>query len=273
MGHSFNNGDTVYLVDGGEVEYVCQHDSKHLVRAVYEPQYEGDDPHYGPIEEVDAVFIEPPKQKYAEEIAALRAEVEQLTAKKDELEHGIDKAESGHKNLLKKLQQVEALEYLSDWLDGKITHYVTLDYSRYNIADASAQTFRDYYARPNLLNLFGSPEKELKWETRLGRCYSDSRTVTCWPCRSKEEALAKVLVLAQRDYCAWKADPKQERDAKWRCLSAAAFGFKIPDDLAAVVKAEKVASAESALAGRQKDFNDCLKALEAAKNWTPELGV
>lgn len=175
-----------YLANGQEAEVIQELSDGFLVRPILTDGYED---YPGNPEIVYQLFDNPPTAKVAAKVAAL---TEELARKQVELNRVIDDLEAATRRrteLIASLSQVPTLQYVDDFIAGKITHYVfTSAYGDLEILPIEKTKERDGF---KLLTLFGSSDGCLSW--RLNQ-YVDgsgsSRAVI--PARSEEEAREKA---------------------------------------------------------------------------------
>ncbi len=160
-----------------------------LVENMYE-NHNNDPDSYRPSYEqsyfVERVFDKAPAAIFDERIAILEKKIKVLRAEELELRFSMREAADKDKALMEKFKQHKKLSLLENFIDGKITHYVEINYGGkiIDFNDAKCQCDKKNL---KLLTLFGDSEGDLTW--RLGY-YSDgsggSSAVT--PCCSYEEA-------------------------------------------------------------------------------------
>ena len=234
----FQKGDTVYNLDGQQGAYIASYGGKFIVA----PEYEGDDtePYWGPVEEWDNAFREPPTVK-------LQAKVDELdklvTEKREELKRvnaELDQAGKRRQEQLKKLGQHQALQRIEDYLDGKFTHFLEVNnyYAPKIVAadDALAKGGGEYENRWDkklrLLTLFGDTKGDLQW--RINR-YSDgsgSSNIEVFPCHNEEEAIDIVRQLYADAVAVWREQEKKHygRAIEWSQKCPEGW-IVVPDDI------------------------------------------
>ena len=132
----------------------------------------------------------PPVARIDAQVKAKQAELEsvsrQLRAKRQE----IAEAERETAERLKRLKQYKPLEFLEDFLEGKITHYAVMQgWTADIVTPAIAKEDRDYSwdaSKVKLLTLFGNSKGQLDWG--LSRYGGGGGEQTVIPCRSEAEA-------------------------------------------------------------------------------------
>lgn len=156
--------DVKYLANGQEVFLIQKLDSgKYLVEPIYDvdvvhtPDAWGEQYYTEPERPivVDRVFDEPPIARRNELTRKAIEETEAALAKKRLVENEIAKLDRVLDERKKKYSKYEPLELLDDYINGKITHYVEINYLRPKIVefkDARSEHDRD---KLKLLVLYG----------------------------------------------------------------------------------------------------------------------
>ncbi len=240
---TFNPGDRVYLIDGRECELVSAVDDRFAVRMVYDDDGEEN---LGDVVLVRAVYATAPREKLDAEVARLKTElagiVERLGAARAE-EAEIKKGAAERAALL---AQHRATARIADFIAGKITHFVVMEYGGPVVMDvASAINIpeEDGFGRPRtwrgqtkLLTLYGAAGRDsyhhqlrdgrgLAWN--LSR-YSDGSggSTEVIPCMSEEEARG----IAAERIAALFADASDNGRRAWSGAVKAAekLGLEVP---------------------------------------------
>jgi len=255
MASTFAKGDTVFLSDGQEVEYIAGSVGEHVVRPILNDV--DDEPHYGRPFTVYEVFVEAPVAKYDERIAKLRAEVEELEAKAKAARTASQDFERGERERRERLRTHDSLQRLDDLLAGRITHAVVAEY-----CGASIQTFDEVlvYRRDNgreeglkLLTLFGKSGGDLTWG--VNRYYDGSGSnQTIYPACSYEEALEIWTRLWDAAMAEFRTKTGYMHGLNYWIEAGKKVGVELPADVAERWYAHAVASAEEALAKARSDI-------------------
>lgn len=125
----------------------------------------------GDLQVIDVqLFDEPPRQKVEANLADLTAKVSAARAELSRLTQDVREAEKDGKARLAKLAQYDQLKRLEDFLDGKITHYVLVDWYPPKVISLVDATCESGDRDLRLLCLYGTPKRTLEW--KLNR-YSD----------------------------------------------------------------------------------------------------
>lgn len=194
MRKQFKQGDTVYSDHGQLAEYVAQIAEGHIVRPIVEA-YSGDgetsfEHTCEPITWIH-VFEEPPVAKYSEDLSALHKKIDVARADLRSIQSTISEHNRDHSEILTRLSKYEQLRYITDFLDGKITHYAFVGDWKTEIIPIEKATSDVERYRPRLLALYGDVKgRGVEW---LLHRYSDSsgqmpQEGMWFPARSEEEA-------------------------------------------------------------------------------------
>lgn len=170
---------------------------------------------------VDKVYDVPPKIKFSDEIVELGKSIDVLTQQKLDIEESISNLKEKEKCVLDKLKNFDKLQYLLDFIDGKITHYVFIKYSTIEIVEYK-DSKSEYGHDMKLLSLFGSTKGDITWRINQYSDGSGANTEVV-PCLSYEMALSE----------AQKYVDKIISEGKYPSLSiinsATKYGLTIPD--------------------------------------------
>lgn len=197
----------------------------------------------------------PPTRKIDQQIADRR---EILAAINEQIKTARSIASDAETQLaprMEKLTQYKGLSQLEEFIEGKVTHYVT--HCRWNqptiiesgspVKDGDGDAFTEW----KLLTLYGSSDGNLQWELNN---YSDGSggSTTVIPCTSYNNAIdaARALFLAH-DESATKNKRKLSQD--W-VDAAEAIGLSMSDEYLAALQTERVAR-------RERDIKDAEDAL------------
>lgn len=175
----------------------------------------------------DKLFDQPPTQQLEARVAELESRITEIQGKRTTLDQELRQAEANHSKLMARFKSVPALEYLQDYLDGKITHLVIdVNYDVPTVEDfeTAIKTDEDRYdEKVKLLTLFGASKGNLQWNLSY---YSDGsgggRRV--YPATSLEAAMAKAKEIVETAALATDSIP-QERVIR----GAKLFSANLPD--------------------------------------------
>ncbi len=143
-------------------------------------------------EKVDRVFDKAPTEVWDSEVAQIQEQIGSLHAELDAIAEKVQKSKKLEAEVNAKLARFDQLRLLSDYIDGKITHYVIVDYSGIKILKFEDAKVADEYGRLGrdirLLTLYGNSKGDLQW--KLNRYSSPSSTEDfIYPATSYEDAI------------------------------------------------------------------------------------
>lgn len=184
----------MYTKDGQEITVLHEIEGKgFLVAPIFDLDHGG----YaeGPLMMIDAIYERAPTARFDAEVVRLRAEIKELRQQKIALRNGLREAERMAEERWTKLERLEALQSLEDFIDGKITHYVEGPrWARPRIVAFADTKWSDGQRKKKLLVLFGDSKGDLTW--RMNQYYDGSGS---WgdviPCLSREEAIEKMTAI------------------------------------------------------------------------------
>lgn len=200
MSEKFTEGQEVYDINGQVFIYAAAVNGQHAAKPVYET---GDGE---PFVTCDAVivrdlFAEPPLQKRHEKMASLDAQLEEKSSELMRIKGELIHERADHAAMLKRLKQHEALRRIDDFIEGRMTHVVTLEFSGVRIKPLSAME-KDgdrYDLGVRLMSLHGDSKGDLQWH--VNRYKDDSGSwAEMWPCCSEGEALEKAAEVLAREF-------------------------------------------------------------------------
>ena len=183
--------DVKYLKNGQAVIVIAQVESGFVVDYLMEDietgaEFCADSPRV-----VDKVFDRPPIEKYIEQVAELKNQVDTLRSEKREMEEQIAQIKKSEEPRLRKYKQHEQLALLDAFLDKGITHYVEIEYSEPTIVEFGKALCQSDNKELKLLSLFGNSKGDLRWRIND---YKDGSGLwrTVIPCTSYEMAVSEV---------------------------------------------------------------------------------
>lgn len=248
----------MYLKDGRECELVCEiPDGAGFVVSVYQHDSETGDAYLnGTHKIVKAVFEKPPIDRIAQEYSDLEKQLRTKRSELHEVNRELSKAENERKRLLDKLKQVPGLQRLEDWIDGKVTHFVTVDYGRVTVVPKAEMSCgedsgrRSYIPkRIKLITLFGESDGTLVWNANQYRDGSGSHSTECYLCCSEEEAREVAGQIIEREWSSEKVHHLQ-----YLINSADIIGHPVPEHLREKAKAYKAEDLLRQLESRRKEL-------------------
>lgn len=238
----YNPGDSVFLIEGNQVEYVAACGAGHIVRGIYDRDDE--EPGYGRPFEVPEVFSKPPVAKHdeatklaVERLSELRGEISKASAKLYEIKRDRDQA-------VKTIGQHPDLVPLSEWLRGEITHVVLLPIYGGTIRikelkDAVTPEDRSDAANGHvrLLSLCGGRKynDSLSWQLSAYSDGSDSKWQHCLLATSEDNAKQRLQL--------WVDKEMRRNDSHVRldiAESAISLGLTVPENIAKQVQERSV---------------------------------
>jgi len=174
--------------------------------------------------------------------------------------------EQDRKAVLSKLQQMPALKRLEDWIDGKVTHFVTLSYGTVSVLTkdelkcASESNYRERRApvRWKLITLFGDANGNLIWEANKYSDGSGSWSCECWMCCSEEEARVLAAQVIDRELL-----PERNYYRESLIKSADKIGHPIDPKHRNLANEEKRAELLKKFASRKQELDELEKQLLA----------
>jgi hypothetical protein len=193
------HGQIVYNRAGVRAEFITQvNEGTYLVRPEIEINgWEGEiETDWGNITEWNEIFPKPPTEVLDKDILEKHKYLEELTNKARLLHSKISEAETAIRAQKDKFVRHEKLKYLEDFIDGKVTHYVKLNYHGIQIAEHGKEICEDdkYDRNLRLVTLYGNSKGDLAWNLNQYRDGSGSGT-TIIPCSSYEVAVSEVQKL------------------------------------------------------------------------------
>lgn len=224
MKQTFEPGQTVYLPDGRQAEYVTSAAGEHLVRVILEVEDAYDEPDYTyPDDKITAaqtVYASAPVEVWDKQVLAKREQVRELDRELGNKRAEIRLAERNKAEMEKAAAKYPCIQQALDFIEGRITHVVKHGYDGATIhkmpeAFEQIDTWhgRRKHEGMKLLNLFGTDEhgRGCAWGLNTYRDGSGSGSTTAiWPARSEAEARAKVEELVDAALEAWRSG-----DEKW----------------------------------------------------------
>lgn len=245
--NTFEQGATVYLLDGRECEYVATANDRHIVRPIYDTDQ---GPWLGQDEIVSGVFVNPPTERLQAEVRDLEDKIAALRASHMEATREVSDSEREVKQRIARLAKFKTLERIEDYIEGRITHFVvTHEYGlsvEVQTADEALKTVDRYVSKDmRLLCLFGNTKGDFTW--RVNRWSDGSGS---WeekqPFCSEGEAIEYAREIC-RDRLA--AAVSQTHTGQWGSLfdSCRKLGLVIPQAMLDRHQADQQAGAKKAV--------------------------
>jgi hypothetical protein len=251
----FTAGTVVYLVNGERAEYVSAVGSRHIVRPlVAECGYDGEDFYRSDVIEADHVFTEEPVALVGERIRKLNAEELETRKRLEELRNEVLITNSEISKREKAFARHRALDRLEDFIEGRITHVVLVQYGKPSIMPlAEALSRKDEYERSlKLVTLYGDSKGNLQWHLDHYSDGSGHPYVYIYPFLSEEAALQHALKLCDEAISDWRNKTKHEPCPWWATrvdpFSGMNFilehGLSVPDDIATEARNRAIRSVQ-----------------------------
>lgn len=244
-----------YLIDGQEVELVQSlANGQSLVAAIYEGNDdESEWSDNGKPFVVDKVFDVPPTERYHAEIQKLQKVIAEMEAKRDALAEAARETWQQKADREAKFKRHAVLDNVELFIDGKITHYVKLEYNYCPKVISVAETAcHDDRHKFKLLTLGAKHGEPLRWEING---YADG-SGSGWgviPCISEEEAINHVKRLIAIEFQGNGGMNGVRED--W-VIGAEKYGVAVPDAYRKKVMTQKLASLKSNISYTRKQAQD-----------------
>jgi vacuolar-type H+-ATPase subunit H len=281
MTTTFTQGQTVCLLDGHQCRFISEAPGGFIVEKLYDVH---DDEEGEPYEEFSApqfeqqVFATAPEPRFdtaiqskRKQVASLNEEIQAHQKAVNELrleKHELTQQKETEKQLMARLSRYEALQYLEDIIEKRMTHAVTLtDYSvsvmtieaALRVADDDRES--SYSRDVKLLALYGKTGGDLQWGVhKYSNHYGGHVEIRLFKSLDEAFEFAKLAMAARFV----KVMSEKHRDSliEDAIKCAIKIGADVPQDaknLLAGIKAEKeqvaLRSAEAALSKAQAEVD------------------
>lgn len=256
MACEFEPGDTVYSRDGQKAQFVTPHNGAFIVQLFYSVDDDDPDGESYPTQVAawDQVYEKPPREVYDAETVQARERLAALHRDIDEVHRQQAMASRERQAVLQRLTEFEALRYLDDLLNAKITHYVTTVEGRWVVLDSEAYRKE----KPGGSNTMGlrlivntwesgvGVEKRLRWIC-TGNDTSSGSDVMPFP--SQELALTKVREIIAKGLLEQVQQVLNgyTYDVDKLLKSAKEYGVPVPAKLTEAMQQRELAKAEAEL--------------------------
>lgn len=263
----FNPGDQVYDIHGRAGSYIASANGGHLV----EPIYEDDEfePHYASVETWREVFGTPPKQRLTADIAELDA---QLTAKHEQLtnlQRSIQDTELEAKALRQRIKENAQLGDIDMWLQGKVTHIVSLHAYSVDIGTVEEVLRRtDRERELRLLALKVDPKAQRYWTSYATYSDGSGSQTPCILATSIEDAREKAAAYVVKQT---RETPAHMHDGL--AASAIRCGVPISDELRRAAEAMEQKHAIQQLERARESRDRATREVTEAEARVQALGV
>lgn len=243
-------GQTVYLPDGREAEYVLANGSDHLVRIIHEVEGCYDEPPYSyPSDKITPareVYASAPVEVWDKKILAKHERIAELNQELEAKRWELKDIEKDKLEMREAAAKYPCIQQALDFIEGRITHVVIYDYG-----GAQIKTLPDAFEDVNtwgggrrvggmkLLNLFGTDEKgrSVAWGLNHYRDGSGSVKYKIEPAHSEGHAMQIVGKALTESLEAWRAGKTPEINIKGT-LDKNTW-LTAPDDWIAHIEAKK----------------------------------
>lgn len=258
----FKTGDEVYNEYGHVARYVMPAEAGgHIVEPLYEND-EDEEASYGRPEAWIHVFAKPTAKKLDQEMADIQAAIDKKRQELRGIQDDIYSAERERQDLLQRIKATPDLTDLDMWLQGKVTHIVTLEHYHIGIGTTEEilrRTDRDRELR--LLSLMADPKANRFWVGYASYSDGSGSQTRCLLATSLEHAQARAA-----EYVAGEIRKAPSNDHSGLVMSAHKLGVTVPADRletaqkkAKMVRDDRIARARQELERQQEN----LRALEA----------
>lgn len=265
MGKSerFKKGQRCYTPEGMSVEYVGAAPGGHLAVSVY---VDGDDQKW-PEDDTPkfhrVLYAKPRTQALAAEVQELSETIKLRREELDGIERKIAECENIRRAMNKRFKQHAALKRIDDWIEGRMTHFVTVgEYGGVAIweRDALLRDGQDRHDRSEirLVCLFGRSNGDLQWGINRYRDGSGQWT-DCFPCASEEEA-KEIAAQSVRKF--WESGNEYRRMAATQ--SAQKMGLEVPAERIKEMRDREIADAQKTVKEAEERLANAQKTLRAA---------
>lgn len=248
-----------YLADGRAVEVIQElPDGRGFVVEYLEEDGEsGESVPSGQLDIFREVFDNPKLHYINKEFREAEERLQEMQMRLFTMRTEVKEAEQERSRILNKLKQVPALRRLGDFVDGKVTHLVSVLYKRVHVMEMSEcicendSKYRRKPSRLKLITLWGEDNGDLSFRINHYRDGSSSADHEVYPACSREEAVE----IAGRLIDAMLNDPKQVNFEEV-IASADRIGHPVADQHRQKMLSQRIAS-------QQENLNRAQKAYEA----------
>lgn len=253
--NTYTQGQKVYSSWGQEAEYVAKTPNGHAVLPLFEDEHEGFI-RYDQVREWPEIYLNPPTDKLNEEVLQLQKKKTELQDELSVIRKQRAEENDAIKSQLTKLKRHKALEFIEEFLDGKITHYVKIcDYGGPFEIKALSETIAEDYGYKKgefkLLSLFGSSNGELQW--KLNHYKDGSGTYThVFPVTSYESAIVKATEFAEARWLSWRDSKKGELPRMAEACDK--HKIPVPQDIREAIATEKITNAQFAYDKKKQEL-------------------
>jgi hypothetical protein len=260
----FQPGQEVYNINGRAGAYIARAALGHIVEPIYDSE-EYEEPRHGEAETWREVFSKPPVERLQADIAELERQFLERNEKLRIVNESIRQAEQDATAARKRIKDQPDLTDLDLWLQGKITHILSLDTYRFEIGTVDDMLLKkEDYGRTSirLLNLRVDPKANLYWVGIAAYSDGSSSQTRCRLATSKEHA---IQLLADHLAQVERKGGNNESEIFAAARSLVHYGATIRADLQAQLDGQDRAAKLRSLEERRKSFNRAQEELALAE--------
>lgn len=257
---TFKAGDEVYDIHGRAGCYVARTPAGHIVEPAYDDEGETT---FDDAQTWREVYAKPPVEKLHADVAAAEAKLNGLHEQARKARTELAAAEALEAAARKRISSNPQLVDLDLWLQGKVTHIVSLDYNGFSIGTVDeVLTKQEDHGRTSikLLNLRADPKANQYWVGYAAYSDGSSSQTRCLLATSLEHArelAAAYIVKRTRD--------ESEHGRLGLAESAIRYGVQVSDELRAMVEQRRAQAAASSLESARKALAKAQADLTAAE--------
>lgn len=236
-----------YLETGEKINFLQEiEQDKFLVESIYEDE-EGQE---FVIEDsariVKRIFNTPPRQSFDETIIRLKNEIKNLKKRQNIEKENLEKVIKDGQSKLEKFQRINQLKYLEDFIENRISHYLTISMSRIEIIEIK-ESEKD--RRFKLLTLFGDTNGNLEWNLNA---YVDGSGYweTIIPCISYNQAVEELKKYIENE------TRKKDYPEKRIIDAAVKYNIHIDENYINIYKANLISSKNKQIDGLNHQINE-----------------
>jgi len=277
--HSFGGGDTVWLTDGSQAEYIAQvAGGAHLVHPIFEDDETGEPYVSSDISKVYEVHAKEPVAHFSEQVRARRDELANLEAKILEARRGLHLANSEHQRTMADLKRFEPFKQLELIMSGQVSHLIKREKSGELILVDVAKAERGDFSRDLAVcsvtfdaTIQFDGQKVPRMHVRANRDRSIYEPVFF----DGEEA-AKAWVLAQipRLIDGFRSERSSYGNVAYKAAgivrTCKRFGYPVPQDIQTIEINESIANLSKRVAESEAQAASWRAQLDAARAQLPK---